>query len=169
MLALLLGLGLVYAYDRVRALRFSGRFRFSTDLVDVNAHRMLALPCAALAACFVFQLRLMRAFGLSDGWTFPVTICAFAAHFALHQCVLSLIFRAGRGEQRAGDDASRTYAEVSRDCGVDWFTGNRVHCLRTRYVCKGAEPLRWVGPCEVPAPRGGAGEGPTSAFSAPRR
>lgn len=165
MLALLVGLGLVYAYDRARALRLSARFRFSTDLVDVSAHRMLALPCAVLAACFVFQLRLMRAFGLSDGWTFAFTACAFAAHFSLHQCLLSCIFDARRDPPRI---CIATYAELSRGCGVNWFTGNKVHCLRTQYLCKDKEPLRWVGPFEVPPPWTD-GKGRASSFSAPLR
>jgi hypothetical protein len=165
MLTLILGLGLIYAYDRVRAVRHSGRFCFSTNLVDVNAHRMLGLPCALLAACFVFQLRLARAFGLPDGWTFPLVISAFVANFLLHQLVLSLVFGSGLEETPRADSS---FEDVAKSAKVDWFTGNKVHCLRTRYVMDNKDPLDWAGQLEIWAPRGAA-EAPPTAFSAPLR
>ncbi|CAK0894559.1 unnamed protein product, partial [Prorocentrum cordatum] len=153
---------------RVRALRYVGWFRYSTDIVDISAHRLLVLPCAALAACLVFQLRLMRSFGLSDGWTIPLIMFAFAGHSLIHLTILELVFSSKREKQVKEEQP--TYEEVAKKEAVDWFTSNKVHCLRMKYVSKGRpglawQALTWPAPGQVRARRGSPAQAPPAVGS----
>lgn len=137
-----------YMYDRVRVLRYVDCFNYPTAAAENIAHELLAIPCAALAAVAAFQCRIVGAFGLDEGWMVWVVFFAFFLHILLHHLLLRLVRALSKGQSKLCG-LSLPYSQVVQRHLTDWFSANKVHCLRTKYVLGLETPTNLIAPGEA--------------------
>merc|ERR1719198_2472095 len=106
------------------------------------------MPCAALGACWIFQLRMMRAFGFGEGYTIALTLLAFFSYVLIHQVLVSIVWKVAANETMVEiEDVG--YAVVEKQYPQDFFTTNQVHCLRSKYVHKDSRAPQFFAPGEL--------------------
>merc|ERR1740130_2381947 len=96
---------------------------------------------------FTYQLRHLGMFGLGENWTFILLLTALVTHITIHLQALQIV-------RAYADDAARElehcvklpYEQVAKEEPNDWFVGNKVHCLREKYVLKMKEPTLMLAP-----------------------
>jgi hypothetical protein len=136
-----------YWYDRIRVTKFAEHFNYPTEVTDSFAQAMLSLPTALCGMVFTYQLRHLGMFGLGENWTGILLFTALVTHITIHLQALQIV----RGY---ADDAAQElehcvklpYEQVAQEEPNDWFVGNKVHCLREKYVLKMKEPTLMLAP-----------------------
>jgi len=147
----------IYMYDHYRVLRSVASVYIATYSVDYVAQWIFSIPCAIIAAALTFKLNcepyveewFPGSKGLSPGfpgfhgenwgthcdagWNVWVKVgLAFFGHIALHSIALLLIVAFCGKDEATQED--HQYKDTAALIPCSWFSGNLVHCLRSKYV-----------------------------------
>jgi len=152
----------IYLYDHYRVLRSVASIYIATYSVDFWAQWIFSIPCAIICGALTFKLNcepyLVDRFGAVP---FPETrpgfhgepwgthcdqganvwikvAIAFFGHIVIHTfCLLFIVQFCGKDDPTAVD---HLYKDTAERIPCSWFSGNLIHCLRSKYVYKHDPP-----------------------------
>jgi len=139
----------IYAWDHVRLLRYCEETYFANNFMETCSQYISGLPCALLAAAFVFKYQngeeVLKSWdidvqhgmsGFATSWrdvnkSLWLSVAAgFVGHLVFHTLVISFVVP--RFVPEKGDPREETYAEVAALFPYTRFNSNPVHCLRSQ-------------------------------------
>jgi len=162
--ALVISLLYICAWDHCRFLRFSRRSIFVSSNLDYTVQKLMAIPCAIIAACIAYRIVEQDVkggilFGLStdalhDGAIHLFTIAgigkemlpqvpmALAAvlHVVFHWIVLDAIIP-WYAKIEVDHDKDKSYEQTATELPRNWFNANPLHTLRSKYVYEHENPV----------------------------
>eukprot|EP00927_Polykrikos_kofoidii_P049064 TRINITY_DN4319_c0_g1_i5.p1 TRINITY_DN4319_c0_g1~~TRINITY_DN4319_c0_g1_i5.p1 ORF type:complete len:926 (-),score=106.43 TRINITY_DN4319_c0_g1_i5:192-2924(-) len=129
----------IYVYDRWRVLRKTEAFYFASFSVEWLVQKMLALPCAILAAAITFTVIGFEVEIMKGRNAFAWMTLAFFAHLVLHVLAIELLVpRLGYDEEK--EQTEVPYKEAAKHYPGNWFSTNPVHCLRSACIHRHSPP-----------------------------
>lgn len=144
----------IYLYDHYRVLRSVASVYIATYNVDFWAQWIFSIPCAIIAGALTFKLNCepylepysppfpeMRpgfhgepwGTHCDAGWNVWIKVgIAFCGHIGIHTlCLLFIVEFCGKVDPQAKD---HVYKDTAERIPCSWFSGNMIHCLRSKYV-----------------------------------
>jgi hypothetical protein len=151
----------IYLFDHYRVLRSVGSIYIAAYNVDFWAQWIFSIPCAIICGALTFKLNcepwLYEYFpGIEmeihpgyhgkpwgshcdSGYNVWIKVgVAFFGHIALHTCALLFIVAfCGKVDETEED---HFYKHTAERIPCSWFSGNLIHCLRSKYIYKHDPP-----------------------------
>jgi hypothetical protein len=134
----------IYMFDHWKVLRGIPTIRINTFAIDWWSQVMLIGCCAIIMSSLVFKANCadLTVLGFSedlycleDYWLISATTLAGVLSFAIHMILLCKVVPklAGHGTYK-DEKPNFTFAECAAAEPYSWFTTNKVHCLRSKFV-----------------------------------
>jgi len=134
----------LYVYDQCKILRYVRKFNFSGPEVHWLGMQLFAVPCAILAAAFVFKINQWSSdsdelgSGVLEGYQVGAAcLGAMTVHFIIHLTVLEYVVKPYETSSKAG---KAIYNEAAKTQAATHFSTNPIHCLRSKYVLNHSPP-----------------------------
>eukprot|EP00933_Yihiella_yeosuensis_P051491 TRINITY_DN4943_c0_g2_i1.p1 TRINITY_DN4943_c0_g2~~TRINITY_DN4943_c0_g2_i1.p1 ORF type:complete len:964 (-),score=183.11 TRINITY_DN4943_c0_g2_i1:158-3049(-) len=128
----------IYAADQYKVLRFVQKFTLSSPSVHKLAMQLFVIPVGLLAGATLFKWNQMHAGEhLGSGPLTNAELYKYCGIATLGSVLLQLLMLEivtgcfGGSEGKAG---GKTYSEVATDTAATYFSTNKVHCLRSKYI-----------------------------------
>lgn len=164
-ICLFVSLVMIYCWDKYRFLRVSSRSVFVSQALDITAQHLSSVPCAICAACLVFRLYgmkdvegnqfLAKWFHVKD-WVdseaakvgrlvnrdtiMLVISVVIVLHIYVHTWALkNLVPRWADVVEKHDEEVD--YQTTSEHIPCNWFNGNPIHVLRSKYLFEHKSPV----------------------------
>jgi len=150
----------IYLFDHYRVLRSVASIYIATYSVDFTAQWIFSIPCAIICGALTFKLNCESWMAPYDppfpemrpgfhnepwgthcdgGWNVWVKVAiAFFGHIGIHTlCLLFIVQFCGKNDPTPAD---HFYKDTAERIPCSWFSGNLIHCLRSKYVYNHGPP-----------------------------
>ncbi|CAK9106774.1 unnamed protein product [Durusdinium trenchii] len=134
----------LYSYDRVKVLRYVGKYQWSSPEVHNLAQKLFSIPVCILAGALVFKCNQFsggKALGsgvLKGPYLWCSILGAMVLHLIAHCCMLDFINK--RFEDEEGDESTEKYETCAKRIPATHFSTNPVHCLRSKFILEQKPP-----------------------------
>lgn len=124
---------ITYYYDKWRILRHTAEFNFTCQSVDRNAMLILGFPGSIFLSCVIFRTAQIYADDMTTGALLGFMFAGFVAHLIMH-CLVVLVAVPRSVAQSKYTNYHENYPEIAARKPANFFTCNKVHCLRTNHL-----------------------------------